>query len=115
MSQLRLRRIESLLKEEISLMIVNDELKDPRIDKLLSITDVSVSKDLEYARVYVSHYNGKETLEAAVEALNHAAGFIQRILGRELELRTVPHLRFFHDESIERGYRITQKLKELTS
>ena len=92
---------------------MSDDIKDPRIDKMLSVTDITVSKDLRYAKVYISYYGDRETHERTVAALNHAAGFVRNILGRRLKLRTIPELKFILDESIERGFRVISKLKEV--
>ena len=113
MSIIRLKKVESLLREKICDLIIKNKIKDPRIDKLLSITDVSVSKDINYAKIYVSYYGAKEKAQEIIAALNHAAGFIQKKIGTSLRLKATPKLTFFHDESIARGFRITHKLKEI--
>ncbi len=115
MSEKRLKRVESLLKEEISSMIIKSEIKDPRVDPLLTITEIKVSKDLNYAKIFISYYGDKEKLKQLVFALNHASGFIRGKLGKRLHLKTIPKLTFNPDNSIERGFRITQKIKELLS
>ncbi len=113
MSELRLKKVESLLKEEISAMISKKELKDPRLDPPITITGVSVSKDLKHSRVYVSFYKDLENREDLVKTLNHAAGFIQGKLGKRLHLKTIPRLTFYSDNSIERGFKLIQKIKEI--
>ena len=113
MSEKRLRRVESLLQEEISYMISRREIKDPRIDPLTSVTHIKVSGDLGYAKVYISLFGEDEVREKSVSALNHAAGFIQKSLGKSLHLRSIPKLTFFADTSIEQGFRMTQKIKDL--
>ena len=115
MKEIRRRKIESLLREEIASMIINNEVKDPRIDKLLSVTDVSISRDYQYAKVYISLYGESEKQKRVIESLNHASGFIQGLLGKRIRLRATPKLTFLFDESIERGFRITRALKDLTS
>ena len=94
-------------------MIMRGVIKDPRVNALLSISRVSASRDMAYADVYVSSIQGRRKLEHAVEALNHASGFIQHRLQKALRLRTTPRLRFKIDETIEAGFNMTQKLKEL--
>ena len=111
MSTIRLKKVESLLKERISDLIIKNTIKDPRIDKLLSITDVTVSKDINYAKIYVSYYGDKA--KEIITALNHAAGFIQKKIGKNLRLKATPKLTFLYDESIARGFRITHILKEI--
>ena len=115
MSEIRIRKVESLLLEEISEIILKEDLKDPRINKLLSITEVRVSKDLGHAKVYVSFYGDRETFTVIVDTLNHASGYIRGLLGRRIRLRTIPELKFILDESIERGFKLIRKIEETFS
>lgn len=115
MSEIRLRKVESLLKEQIGCLLLKNEIKDPRVNSLINVTHITISKDLKFAKVYISFFGEREKLVAAVEALNHAAGFIQGLLGKRVRLRFTPKLTFILDESIEKGFRITQKLKEIVS
>jgi ribosome-binding factor A len=114
MERLRVKRVERLIKELISKMILQGEIKDPRIDKLISIYEVELSNDIKYGKVYTSYYGETAEHEKIVLALNHAAGYIQRQLGKKLHIKTIPRLTFILDKSIERGFRITQKLKDLS-
>ncbi len=113
MPELRLKRLESLLRDEISAMIIRGEIKDPRLERMTTVTDVSVSKDMGHAKVFVSRFGDRETLQSSVSALNHAAGFIQGVLSRRISLRTFPRLTFILDDSIARGFRVTEKLREI--
>ena len=113
MSDLRLRRVESFLGSEISRLISSNTLKDPRVDSLVTVTGVRVAKDLTSARIYVSYYGDQQVLAATVAALNHAAGFIQARIGRQLRMRHTPRLRFIADTSILDGFRVTQQLKDV--
>ena len=113
MSEFRLKRVESLIRDQISGLIMRGVIKDPRVDTLLSVSHVKVSKDLGYADIYISSIRSEKRIEKAVEALNHAAGFIQHKLRGKLRLRNTPILRFKKDDGIAEGFRITQKLKDL--
>jgi ribosome-binding factor A len=113
-AELRLKRIESLLRQEICSMIFMGEIKDPRVEKLTTVTDVELSKDCSHARIYVSRFGERKALESSVEALNHAAGFIQGVLAKRISMRVFPRLAFILDDSIEKGFRITKKLRELS-
>ena len=113
MSDLRLRRVESFLGAEISRLISSNTFKDPRIDSLVTVAGVRVAKDLTSARIYVSYYGEQQVLAATVAALNHAAGFIQARIGRQLRMRHTPRLRFIADTSILDGFRVTQQLKDV--
>jgi ribosome-binding factor A len=112
-SELRLRRVESFLESEISSLISNASLKDPRIDSLLTVAGVRAAKDLASARIYISFYGNKTVLKDAVAALNGAAGFIQHEIAQHLRMRNTPKLRFLVDESVQKGFEITQQLKDL--
>lgn len=114
MGEFRLQRIERLLREEISSMILSDEVKDPRVSSFVTITDVHVSKDLAHAKVFVSTFQSVESLRGSVTALNHAAGFIQGRMARRLKLRVTPRLSFVPDLSIRDGFDVTQKIERLS-
>ncbi len=114
MSEFRLKRVENLIRDQISGLIMQGVIKDPRVDSFLSVTHVKVSKDLGYADIFLSSIRGEKRVEKAVEALNHAAGFIQHKLRGGLRLRTTPIMRFKKDDAIAEGFRMTQKLKELS-
>ena len=90
MAEIRLRKVESLLKEEISALISRRVIKDPRLAPMTTITDVEVSRDLHYAKVYVSLYGEAETRAQSVDALNHASGFIHARLKKNVRLRFIP-------------------------
>jgi ribosome-binding factor A len=113
MWEIRKRRVESLLREKISVIILQGELKDPRLKELVTITEVSVSRDLGAAKVFVSVMGGAKEQKSVVDILNHAAGFVQKTLARKISLRQTPRLNFIRDDSLERGFRITQKLKDI--
>jgi ribosome-binding factor A len=113
MQEIRLKKIGSLLKEEISKLIINNKIKDPRVDKLVSITDTLVSKDVQYAKIFVTYPGSKERITEIIAGLNHAAGFIQKEIGKIMNTRYTPKLTFIYDDSLERGFRITKKIKEI--
>jgi ribosome-binding factor A len=113
MPEIRLRRIESLLRSEISAMIMTGQIKDPRIEPLTTITEVNISKDLGHAKVWVSRFGDREAVAGSVEALNHAAGYIQGILSKKISLRIFPRLKFIRDDSMENGFRVVEKLRDI--
>lgn len=113
MAEVRLKRIESQIRREIAAMISLGQIKDPRLMSLTTVTAVKVSRDLGHAKVWISHVGERRELEEGVAALNHAAGFIQGVLGRRMQLRTFPRLAFMLDDSMERGFRVVQKLREV--
>jgi ribosome-binding factor A len=113
MPEIRLRRIESLLRSEISSMLATGEIKDPRIEPLTTITEVRITKDMSHAKVWVSRFGEREKISESVLALNHAAGYIQGVLSKRISLRVFPHLHFHLDDAMENGFRVAAKLREI--
>ncbi|MDR0410760.1 MAG: 30S ribosome-binding factor RbfA [Treponema sp.] len=109
----RLERIGHLIQQKIGGLIVQGKVKDPRVNPFLSITRVSVSKDLVWADVHVSTFRNETNLEHGVEGLQSAAGFIQKELSREIRLRQTPRLRFHADTSLKEEFDLIQKIDEL--
>ncbi len=101
----RTLRVSEQIKRLLA-VLVRDGIKDPRVG-MVTIADVEVSNDLSHARVYVTVMNmDAEQAAGTVEALNHAAGFLRHELGRQMNIRTLPALRFFYDDVQEQGNRI---------
>ena len=113
MANQRGEKVGRLLREVLGEMIVGGVLGDPRIDPLVNLTRVEVSRDLKYATVFVSHYDDKRVTGPATDALNHAAGYLQSELARRIRLRETPRLRFQADSSVADGFRVVQKIREL--
>ncbi|NPV42995.1 MAG: 30S ribosome-binding factor RbfA [Firmicutes bacterium] len=108
----RTQRVAEEMKKEISNIIIN-EIKDPRISGLITITSVDISDDLRHARVFVSIYGEKEEKMKTIEGLKNATGFIRREVGNRIRLRYTPEIVFKLDESIEHGINIAKLLKEV--
>ena len=109
----RTRRVAELLQRELSALI-RDRLKDPEVG-MVTISDVEVSRDLAHARVYFTLLGGEAEREKTREALQRAAGFLRRELGRELHLRTIPQLRFIYDDTMDRGNRVSALIDQALS
>ena len=103
-SPLRMKRINDRFKEVLSVILLT-KIKDPRLADV-SVTDVKVDRELDYANIYVSVPQGRVREKEVLEALNHAAGFIKYELANEIDLRIMPKLRFFWDVTPERADRI---------
>jgi len=112
--QYRIGRLSEEIKKEVSQMIF-EEIKDPRISNMTSITDIEVSKDLRYAKIYISVYGNDDEKKNTIEGLKSATGFIRRELGKRIKLRYIPELIFELDNSIEYGAHISKILKDLDS
>lgn len=104
-------RISEEMKREIS-AIIQSELKDPRLSRLISVTNVNVTKDLRYAKVYVSIMGKDEEKKNALEGLKSAAGFIRREVGHRIQLRYTPEVQFELDNSIEHGAYISKLIND---
>lgn len=99
MSKKRNSRLSGEMKKVIA-DIIRKDVKDPRISDLTSVTDVNVTDDLKFAKVYISVYGD---IEQTLEALQSAKGFIRREVGRNIKMRITPELIFVKDDSIEKG------------
>lgn len=107
----RQEQIRHMLIEEVSDMLRKD-LKDPRLG-FITVTDAEVSRDLRYAKVYVSILGTEEEKKASMEALRRAAGLVRGEFARRAHLRVAPELDFRFDEGIAKGARIFELLKQL--
>jgi len=110
--RIRPERVGHLMHREIADIVAN-ELRDPRLSAMVSVTDVEVTPDLSFARVFVSVLADEHGTARALDGLARAAGFIRRALAPRLGLREVPELRFLLDTSIERGARVDELLRRI--
>lgn len=115
MSDLRIRRVESLIRDEISSMIMKGVIKNPSVNTMISISRVIVSKDLAHAKLFVSSFESHGKAKKAVAGLNRAVGFIQGVLGKKLHMRTIPKLEFFFDDAIEQGFEVNKIIDEVVN
>ena len=97
--------MEEQLKRLLS-ELVRREVKDPRVG-LITITSTEVSKDLTHANVYFTPFAGTGDAAAALEALQHAAGFLRHQVRNQMRLRIAPEIEFRIDDSVERGARLS--------
>ncbi len=109
---LRAEKMREFLKEEVS-QIIHHELNDPRIG-FVSITDVELSVDLRYARIFVSVLGDEAAKAKTMEGLHSAQRFIRGALGKRMQIRYTPEVTFRLDDSIERGTRVVSLLREVS-
>ena len=107
----RTDRIASEIMRETE-KIIREDVSDPRTDCMFSITHVDVTRDLRYAKVYVSIYE-EEKRAPMMKALKTAAGFIRHNLGRRVQLRYTPELVFELDDSLKYGAHMFDLLTRL--
>lgn len=107
----RTERVNELLREELSQLLL-EELDDPRIGGIVSITYVDVSPDLRRATAYVSVLGSDAERESTLRALEHARPFVRRELSSRLSLRTTPDVQFASDTSMERAQEMTDLMRK---
>ena len=93
--------------------IIRNDVKDPRIPLVTSITNIKLTKDLKFAKVYFSVYGAKpEKIKDIKKGLYSAAGFLRRAIAETINLRITPELNFEYDNAMERGANISELLKK---
>ena len=105
-------RINSEVQKELS-NIIRNEVKDPRIGMMTSVTAAVVAPDLKTCRVYISVLGSEEESAATMEGLRSAEGFIRSQLAKNMNLRNTPELHFIADHNIEYGVEMSKKIDEL--
>ena len=111
MSQLRVEKLQELIKQEIGKMLLTD-LKDPRIG-FVTATHVTVTGDLREAKVYVSIMGNDEQVKASWEGLQSSLGFIRREIGKRIRLRFTPTIEFALDTSLDYSEHIQKLLLQV--
>ncbi|MBU5450937.1 30S ribosome-binding factor RbfA [Acetivibrio sp. MSJd-27] len=104
MPSYRSQKINEEFKRELSNIL--REVKDPRIPDMVSVVKVEVTKDLKFAKAYISVFGDEEKKKNAISGLQSAQGFIKREIGSRLNLRGIPQFTFVLDDSIEYGAHI---------
>ncbi len=105
-------RIADLLREEVANMILF-EIKDPRVQGLVTIISVKVTKDLRHADFFVSVRGGEKEEESALLGLGKASSFIRRTLGRRIRMRRIPELHFKIDETVKAQEHLEELFKKI--
>ena len=106
-------RVSEQIRREIA-ELVRSEVKDPRVG-MVSITDVEVTPDYAHAKVFFSTLAGSETVDAVLEGLQKASGFLRRELGKRIRIHTTPQLHFVFDQSLERGADLSKLIQKAVS
>lgn len=109
----RIERVNTLIRREIS-ELIQHELRDPRLDEFVSVTEVETSPDFKTAKIYVSTMGGQQEKDKILGILNAAAGFLRTGLARKTTLRFTPGLIFVWDNSIEHGDHILRLIDEVS-
>ncbi len=110
----RTDRFSQQLQREVA-QILQREIKDPRV-VMPTVSDVEVSRDLAYAKVFVTFLNDdEENVKEALAVLNEATGYIRSLVGKRLKARITPNLRFEYDTSLNEGIRMARLVNEATT
>lgn len=112
MANHRLAGIESEFKRALS-EIIRSDMKDPRISEMASVTRVEISKDLRYAKAYISVFDADKKKASTIETLTHAEHFIKNEIGARINIRRLPEITFILDDSMEYSSKITELLKRV--
>ncbi|WP_163930279.1 30S ribosome-binding factor RbfA [Paraferrimonas sp. SM1919] len=111
----RTQRVGQQMQKELAL-IIQREIKDPRLG-MVTVNSVEVSRDLSYAKVYVTFFDeNPERIEEQVSALKKASGYVRKLIASRIKMRVVPELRFVYDQSLINGIHmanmVTNAIKE---
>lgn len=107
----RILRVNSEIQKAIS-SIISNELKNPLIKGLITVTKVDTTSDLEQSKIFVSIYEN-EGREDVFNAIKHSAGFIRRELAHMIDIRKVPYLIFYLDDSYDYGQKIDEAINKI--
>lgn len=112
MAKYRSGRINEEIKKEVS-EIIRNEVRDPRLTAMVSVTRVDVTKDLRYAKIFVSIFGSEDEKKNTLSALKNSSGFIRREVGHRVNLRFTPEITIELDNTIEHGMHINALLESL--
>lgn len=109
----RIERIKEEIKRELSSVIRG--IKDPRVGDFVSVVAVDVTKDLKYAKVYVSVMGDDAVKKDSVLGLNNASGYVRREIAQRLNIRNTPQFKFVLDNSVEYGIHINELIHKINN
>ena len=103
----RTDRVGQQIQKEIA-VILQREIKDPRLG-MVTVSAVEVSRDLSYAKIFITVFNTKDedAAKQSAKVLNEATGYIRSLLGKRIRARIMPELKFVVDNSLMEGMRIS--------
>ena len=108
----RTRRIGQQLQQELA-MVLQREMKDPRVG-FVTVNDVDVSRDLSFAKVYVTFFDeDQEKINEKLAALIGAAPYIRTLIAGRMKLRVMPELKFVYDSSLVDGMRMSNLVTKI--
>ncbi len=109
----RVERVAALIRKETSELLING-IRDERVHKgMVSITSVEVAGDLQHCKIYVSIFGDPSDQNAVMEGLEAASGYLRGELGRRLQMRRAPEVKFQLDRGLEKGTSVLGLLNQL--
>jgi len=111
MKSFRIPRLQEELKKIFNIALTQ-KLNDPKLAWVM-ITDVIISKDLHYAKLYFSHFNNPASHDKIRELLTKSSGFLKKQIAGAQLMRTIPELSFFYDETEDRAEKVDTLLANL--
>lgn len=106
-------RIKKALMKEVS-DIIQKQVKNLDRFGMVSVTDMDLSSDYRYAKVYISVYGDDEQKEKVMEILEESTPYVRSEIGKRIRLRCTPEIKFLKDESFERGTKITELINKIS-
>lgn len=107
----RMHRVQELILREIG-VIIQTEMHDPRA-KLVTVTAVRVSSDMSFAKVYFTVMAPPDEIKAISKALDHAKGFLRSKIAERIEIKHIPELKFYYDDTLANADRLEQIFKQI--
>ncbi len=109
----RTQRMGGQIQRELAL-IVQQEIRDPRVG-FVTISAVELSRDLSHAKVFITVMDPAQDVAETLKVLNKASGFLRKLLGQRMVMRSLPELRFAYDKSLDEGSRIDALLHRVAA
>ncbi len=110
----RVERVSSLIRREVSQLLMGG-IKDDRVGAgMVSVTEVEVAGDLQHCKIFVSIYGDEEARASTMEGLRSATPYVRSELGKRIRLRRTPEVIFLEDKGLERGSRILTLINQLS-
>lgn len=110
----RVERLNSFLRQEIS-DIVQRYVKDPRLGSFVSVTSVEITKDMRYAKIFISRYGTDQEKADTIKALESASGYIRHELGERMKTRRIPELSFRLDNTMEKAAKVLKIINDIST
>lgn len=93
--------------------ILHEKISDPRLE-MTTVSAITVSKDLAYAKVYVTFLNENDK-QSKLKTLNKASGYIRKLLAERMNLRVTPELKFFYDDALKQGLHVAKLIEQVSA